>query len=325
MDKINLVGKRFGRLLVSGETPDRPHIWDCICDCGNSAQVDGSNLRRGVTKSCGCLAREKAKEGREKYWLTSEKRAYEELGGKRFGRLTPNVRVQVFDSKGRKRAKWECGCDCGNKTTVGEDALKRGLTQSCGCLHREVASFQSFRDLTGKRFGRLTVICLEGQESTGIRLWRVSCDCGKESIIRGAGLTSALTQSCGCLQREVVSLPVGFSRRNALLSRYKTNAATRNLDWRLTDEEFFALIKQNCHYCGVPPCTLQKSKRFVGTLFYNGVDRKDNSRGYEFGNTVSACKRCNYAKGTMEYKEFLEYLKRVGKYQLEINNIEISV
>ena len=51
------------------------------------------------------------------------------LNGCRFGRLT------VADYAGH--GKWNCVCDCGNKTTVYSTNLRRGFTQSCGCYRHE--------------------------------------------------------------------------------------------------------------------------------------------------------------------------------------------
>lgn len=55
--KINISGLRFGRLLVVRELPKRGRdiTWECLCDCGEIATVSTDRLRRGVTKSCGCL------------------------------------------------------------------------------------------------------------------------------------------------------------------------------------------------------------------------------------------------------------------------------
>ena len=57
------------------------------------------------------------------------------------------------------------------------------------------------RDLTGMRYGRLTVI--ERAENQGRRvMWRCLCECGEEIITRGEHLTSGRTQSCGCYNKE---------------------------------------------------------------------------------------------------------------------------
>jgi hypothetical protein len=59
MKRIDLTGKRFGRWTVRAYAGDRK--WSCLCDCGARGMVDGNELRRGKSKSCGCLARELAK------------------------------------------------------------------------------------------------------------------------------------------------------------------------------------------------------------------------------------------------------------------------
>ena len=75
----DLTGMKFGRLIVQGldDTPHRSRIakWICKCDCGNSKSVCSSSLTGGVTNSCGCLAREKAR--RERVYGSAAKRVYE--------------------------------------------------------------------------------------------------------------------------------------------------------------------------------------------------------------------------------------------------------
>lgn len=53
----DLVGKRFGRLTVTqyAGKKDGVHRWRCICDCGKETVAGQSSLKRGRTKSCGCL------------------------------------------------------------------------------------------------------------------------------------------------------------------------------------------------------------------------------------------------------------------------------
>lgn len=60
-NRIDLTGKRFGRLLVIGlhDDPDDDNLkWDCVCDCGNRKVVYGTRLRYGQVRSCGCLKAE---------------------------------------------------------------------------------------------------------------------------------------------------------------------------------------------------------------------------------------------------------------------------
>lgn len=62
---INEIGNVYGRLTVSQLSDVRINgsvCWVCICDCGKLKTVKGSDLRRGSSRSCGCLSRELASE-----------------------------------------------------------------------------------------------------------------------------------------------------------------------------------------------------------------------------------------------------------------------
>ena len=108
-----------------------------------------------------------------------------ELIGQRFGRLTV---AEAAESK-NGRAMWLCRCDCGRECIVSGTNLKNGHTRSCGCRKEN--------DLTGKRFGRLTVVCRsEKRAPRGERtvpLWECVCDCGNvvykatDSLTDGGG------------------------------------------------------------------------------------------------------------------------------------------
>lgn len=62
-------------------------------------------------------------------------------------------------------------------------------------------------DLTGKRFGYLTVI-RRAEENTkaGKARWICKCDCGNESIATGRNLLSGNSTSCGCMKNQLIDL-----------------------------------------------------------------------------------------------------------------------
>ena len=68
---LDLTGKKFGRLAVTGKTNKRSKcgfvIWKCICICGKKCLVAGSDLKTKHTQSCGCLQRERAKQANSAY------------------------------------------------------------------------------------------------------------------------------------------------------------------------------------------------------------------------------------------------------------------
>lgn len=62
----NLIGQRFGRLLVTNEAAKRRtkggtsvRMWICKCDCGNITILSTGNLTSGNTKSCGCYKKDR--------------------------------------------------------------------------------------------------------------------------------------------------------------------------------------------------------------------------------------------------------------------------
>ena len=59
----NLVGKRFGRLIViSRNYSKNSTAWNCLCDCGNTSISWSTSLKGGQAKSCGCLQKERTSE-----------------------------------------------------------------------------------------------------------------------------------------------------------------------------------------------------------------------------------------------------------------------
>lgn len=63
-----------------------------------------------------------------------------------------------------------------------------------------------FIDLTGQRFGRLTVINRTGTSKNGSPLWRCICDCGSYTQVPTRCLRSGNTRSCGCIHKEQLAV-----------------------------------------------------------------------------------------------------------------------
>jgi hypothetical protein len=63
-NKTNMVGKRFGKLVIVASTESEKNRarWVCQCDCGNKCVATGKTLREGKKQSCGCIKREQSKE-----------------------------------------------------------------------------------------------------------------------------------------------------------------------------------------------------------------------------------------------------------------------
>lgn len=107
------------------------------------------------------------------------------------------------------------------------------------------------KDLTGMRFGRLTVEKYAGLNSHNKSLFECKCDCGKNIICVGASLTSGLTTSCGCLQKEKVKITGENSKKKNKydLSKEYGIGWTSNTNHEFYfDLEDYDKIKNYCWY-----------------------------------------------------------------------------
>ncbi|BBI30316.1 putative HNH endonuclease [Acanthamoeba castellanii medusavirus] len=80
-------------------------------------------------------------------------------------------------------------------------------------------------------------------------------------------------------------------------------AKQRRLICGITWEQALEMMRGDCHFCGA-----------TGHPRYNGIDRYDNSRGYEEGNSVAACWKCNKMKKNYDANYFIESIVRVHLY-----------
>jgi len=219
-----------------------------------------------------------------------------DLTGQRFGKW-----VVLDEHKSVNGSTlWLCCCDCGTEKYVCAGSLRRGIAKSCGCIRKG----RPRKELTGQRFGKLVVLTESIiKDKGGNILWLCRCDCGNEKCVRSCSLVSGVTKSCGCGHLRV------FAAERTIWNSYKRSAKRRKIEFAISLEEFASLVKQSCYYCGAKPSMLPQSpyQRKLGHLF-NGVDRRDNTKGYIIDNCVPCCKNCNIAKQAMTENEFLAWL-----------------
>jgi len=126
MAVIDEIGNKYGRLTVIARNGSDSHnlaTWLCQCECGNQSIVRGTNLRRGHTKSCGCLRKDIVSNNRGAGNSINET-------GNIYGDLTVVDRAGSADNGS---ATWLCQCKCGNTVVARGSDLRRGYTVSCGC------------------------------------------------------------------------------------------------------------------------------------------------------------------------------------------------
>lgn len=185
------------------------------------------------------------------------------------------------------------------------------------------------RDLTGLRYNMLIVIeklpsRVYGDKSKYYkkRMWLCKCDCGNTTEANTGVLTGNKKKSCGCLSAKSsiensIKSRYKLAKKDAgyrsIYNRYKNNASSRKLKFNLLFDDAVDIMNSNCHYCGIEPLNVFWKSYY--DVQYNGIDRVDNSKGYEQGNVVSCCKMCNIAKNNNTEDEFLKWAKRLFDYQ----------
>lgn len=217
----------------------------------------------------------------------------------KIGKLTLIKSLGSFNGK----IRWLCKCDCGIEKTV-NNIHSLTKTASCGC------SYALVKDLTGKRFNRLTVIKRSDVRNKQHQIkWICNCDCGKQTEVLGHCLTTNNTKSCGCLNME------GGKRikepYKCVFNLIKLLAKRRNIIFDLIYKDILKFIEtKSCNYCGDEVCwkpyITQKSPNCQINL-----DRIDNNQGYNIKNCVVCCFRCNSMKNNLSLDKFISHIKKI--------------
>lgn len=199
---------------------------------------------------------------------------------------------------------------------------------TCTCILRLylciVETSMTYKDIVGKRFGRLTILYLipteDGRFPKGKgRGVLAVCDCGNFVLKpRSCVVAKRGSKSCGCLQRDSldyfvksIKKPNGESSFNEVFGAYKYTAKKRGLPFEIDKATFKEIIMGDCTYCGCPPSNTRNRSKTHGSLLYNGIDRVDNNLGYVNGNVTPCCHRCNTMKSEMSVLEFLAHLRNI--------------
>lgn len=128
-------------------------------------------------------------------------------------------------------------------------------------------------DITGKKYGKLTVISYFGKKK-----WLCKCDCGNECIVLGYSLKIGNTKSCGCYRKEL------NTKHNLSRSRiYRIYNKMKRRCYSVKDERYISYGGRGIKVCDE---WLNDKKKFFEWAINNGykdtltIDRIDNNKGY---------------------------------------------
>ncbi len=296
MKRLDLSGLRQGKLTVLKrvENKGKDVMWLCRCECGKEKEISTTSIRHQNRQTCGCRISDATN-----------------LVGRKFGILTVESRASTN--------KWNCLCDCGKVTVLRTTNLLRGHDKSCGCFRfRKGEDCPWLKDLTGMRFGMLTVVGFF-RFATNRSYWKCQCDCGKEKIAKGNNLRRGHTQSCGCNSSpkgQFSSLYTGIGKLSGqYLASIRCGARARGFDYSITKEyayQVFLSQNEKCSLTGLP-ITLREGRSYGETSA--SLDRIDSSKGYIEGNIQWVHKDINRIKQAFSQEKFIEYCQLVVNHQ----------
>lgn len=136
------------------------------------------------------------------------------------------------------------------------------------------------KDLTGRKFGRLTVASLIGRRKKRT-YWACMCECGQTTEVSGGNLSSGQVSSCGCLRKEVLD------RTSHGLSGTREYNIWKNMIDRCTNPD-----SQQFHHYGGRGIKVCDAWLDVSTFYADmgpcpegmTLGRRDNDGGYNLGN-----------------------------------------
>lgn len=319
LNKLNLLGNRYGMLTVIMEAKNPLHIkykrihWICQCDCGNEKVVRTYSLTTGHTKSCGCSC---TITNKEEAIIASAKhvfRSYYNDG---------NLKFEDF----YKMSQLSCAY-CGTKASDSLNKINIFINSKTSRYASEFAMKNGLFQYNGLD----RVDSLMPHNLNNVVPCCRTCNRFKIKLSTQEFLKKILQLNTNINIIYIKDIKISKNmddykklypyrnngNENFLLSKIsgiKKNAKIRKLYFNLTKEQVAQLVTSNCIYCNHLP-NPEKLK-------YNGIDRLNNLKGYTGDNCVSACVNCNVSKNDMTFEQFISWINVITSFQkLQIDTL----
>lgn len=180
-----------------------------------------------------------------------------------------------------------------------------------------------FRDLTGLRFSRLTVIEKSKERGTDNQiLWLCKCDCGKTKLVQSGSLNNSNTQSCGCLYK---NSPLKGTHKNGHHALYSIWRNMRERCQNLKCDAFKDYGQRGIKVCD----RWNDIRNFIAdmperpSLEYT-LDRINNDGNYEPSNCRWATKKqqANNRRKISKLSEMQVLKDRISKLETLVEHLE---
>ncbi len=176
----------------------------------------------------------------------------------------------------------------------------------------EMPKHHKFQDLTGKTFGKLTVLEYVGRKGAAT-LWNVKCLCGREKTVRGGNLRSGMTKSCGRhhqQQQHKPRKPKPLDQQTSKFPLYSVWQGMKARCYNKNGEAYKSYGGRGITVCERWRNSFDLFQQDMGPRPEGeySINRVDNDRGYEPGN-------CQWATQTeqMRNTRVNQYITHDGK------------
>lgn len=168
--------------------------------------------------------------------------------------------------------------------------------------------------VVGQKFEDWTVLEIGewSSDSETTVFYRSEHTCGNSRKFTSSQLWSKKFKPCKkCEARVVYRKNHKEIILNNMYRQYKWSAKQRGYSFGISKDEFNKIVFMKCHYCGTEPNQKRSITEKLRSVYHggeyiliNGIDRINNSIGYEIENCAPCCFICNKAKSTMSVKEW---------------------
>jgi hypothetical protein len=281
--------KILGYKLLSKEIVNTRSFVDVECDNGHQQSVYLNGLLQG-NRSC-----KKCHEENMNF-------VNEELIGKTFGFWKIE---SISNKKTENHIYFNCKCICGTIREVRKTLLLTGKTISCGCSSMHNYTYKDKELIIGKKYGRLTVISGGYLVEKRINV-DVKCDCGIIKTVLKQSLESGSTQSCGCLNKEILRSHYGLNHHNYNPNltdeeRKANSSRGNNSGYQLFRRRVLKKFNNTCVCCGF------SNVKNMRVHHLNGWNIDIENR-FNINNATVLCPECH----DIQYKDSFHFIYKNG-------------
>jgi len=111
-----------------------------------------------------------------------------------------------------------------------------------------------------------------------------------------------------CIEPDIINKwkSTYLSKSTPKFSNYQKSANKRNIEFRITEDDFKLIVQNTCYLCGIPSSEENK----------NGIDRFKNNMGYTLDNSKPCCGHCNLLKKDLTFEKVIEITRTIeSKYE----------